>query len=144
MSDYNWRARKFRVSFNGNSKLWARGRGLYNADLTPGREWCSTWPGLVTIALNSRFSADSTIWANVGASSKRYPPLHSLPIRRSSLSLSRMVVKPHQAGEAYRRETSVLAPGAAQGMNGGGAIGEDHIQVGRVKLIFYNLLSPGS
>src|SRR6218665_266152 len=44
-----------------------------------------------------------------GASSERYLPLCSLPTRRSSLSLSRMVMKPQEAGEVYRREASVVA-----------------------------------
>jgi len=28
MLEYSWRARKFRVSFHGNSRLWAWGRRL--------------------------------------------------------------------------------------------------------------------
>jgi len=46
-----WRAGKFRLSFHGNSKLWAWGRRLYPVDFSLRRVWCSTWPGLVTIAL---------------------------------------------------------------------------------------------
>src|SRR6218665_1898034 len=44
-----------------------------------------------------------------GASSERYPALRSVLTRRSSLSLSWMVVKPHHAGEAHKREAMVVA-----------------------------------
>src|SRR6218665_1144081 len=56
-----------------------------------------------------RFSADLTIFAKEGVSSKGYPALRSLLIRRSSLSLSRMVVKLHHTSEAYRGEAMVVA-----------------------------------
>src|SRR6218665_1160980 len=44
-----------------------------------------------------------------GASSERHPALRSLLTWCSSLSLSRMVVKPHHTGKAYSREAMVVA-----------------------------------